>query len=434
MKQINATNRRTGAILAFALVPLSGLATDLYLPSFPEMVHVFGATPEQIQQTLAIFLISYGIGQIFAGSISDSFGRYRPTMLALLLFALSNLLIVSSRNIQVLYITRALQGICAAFIVMGKRTYFVDVYSGEQQKSYTAMLTIVWATAPITAPFLGGFLQQHFGWTSCFYFLCLYALILLLLEWRYSGETLQERSPFRIQSIAGVYRKIIGTYDFSVGVVTLGVSYGLVMSFNMSIPFIVERNLDLSPVVTGYCALFSGIALFCGGLIGRMLKTDRLFKKLLVLSLIQCGLILLMLAFSGYLNSLFILMAFVMSIHLTGGVFYNLFFTHCLTRFPKHAGTAGGITSGGSYIVVSFAITGLLTLLNITNQQMLGISYLILSALIISLLLSFKKAIRKGMQETLPARSAVQQPVVALTGQNTRCQPKGTRKPCSETC
>ncbi len=434
MKQINATNRRTGAILAFALVPLSGLATDLYLPAFPEMVHVFQATPEQIQQTLAIFLISYGIGQIFAGSVSDSFGRYRPTMLALLLFAASNLLIVSSRNIQVVYVIRALQGICAAFIVAGKRTYFVDAYSGEQQKNYTAMLTIVWATAPITAPFLGGFLQQHFGWASCFYFLCFYALILLLLEWRYSGETLQERSPFRIHSIAGIYRKIIGTYDFSIGVVTLGISYGLVMSFNMSIPFIVEKNLGLSAVVTGYCALFSGIALFFGGLIGRMLKKEHLFKKLLVLSLIQCGCIVLMLSLAGYLSSLLLLMGFVMLIHLTGGVFYNLFFTHCLTRFPKHAGTAGGITSGGSYIVVSFAITGLLSLLNITNQQMLAVSYLILSVLIISLLLGFKKAIRKGMHENTGAHDQEQAPAFVLKESQTHYPHKSNRKPCSETC
>ena len=397
MRQITEANRKPGAFLAFALIPLSGLATDLYLPSFPEMTAVFHATPAQIQQTLAVFLVSYGLGQFVAGSLLDSFGRYRPTMLALMVFILSNFLLIGTRNIQVVYLVRILQGLCGAFIAVGKRTYFVDVYRGEQQKNYTAMLTIVWAAAPITAPFVGGFLQQHFGWASCFYFLAIYAFVMLILEWIYSGETLLLRSPFRVSTIAGVYRKIIGSRDFSVGVLVLGISYCMVMSFNMSVPFIVERNYHLSPVVTGYCALCSGIALFCGGLIGRMLKIDRLWKKLFTLSLIQMGFILLMLGLSDVLDNLLLLMAFVVGIHLTGGILYNLFFTYCLTRFPNNAGTAGGITSGGSYMVVSITITGLLSLLTITNQETLAVSYFILCMLIVGLLLGFKKAILKGM-------------------------------------
>ncbi|MGN6542245.1 MAG: MFS transporter, partial [Ginsengibacter sp.] len=163
------SNRKAASIAAFALVPLSGFATDLYLPSFPEMVREFHATPAQIQLTLSVFLITYGIGQFFAGSLMDSFGRYKPVIIALMLFILSNILIVLTRNLFLLDACRVLQGLCVSFIAVGKRTFFVDVYSGKQQRSYTALLTIVWGTAPIVAPYLGGFLHVHFGWSSCFY-------------------------------------------------------------------------------------------------------------------------------------------------------------------------------------------------------------------------------------------------------------------------
>ena len=398
MKHINLSNRKTASISAFALVPLSGFATDLYLPSFPQMAGVFHATPTHIQLSLSVFLISYGIGQFFAGSLMDSFGRYRPVIIALILFILSNILIIMTRNIGVVDACRVLQGLCVSFIAVGKRTFFVDAYTGKQQQSYTSLLTIVWATAPIIAPYLGGYLQVHFGWTSCFYFLAVYASILLVAELRYGGETLRNRTPFHLKPVTKIYLKLMNTRDFSIGVVILGLSFCLVMSFNMVIPFIVQKIFHLSPVITGYCALLSGIALFSGGIIGKSIGIRQLLKKAIIFSLIQCAIILVMLDLLHFLNSLFLLMIFVVVIHLIEGIIYNLFFTHCLVRFPKNAATAGGITSGGSYIVLSIAISVLLTLLPHPGQLTLAYSYLILCVSIIILLVIFRKSIIKANQ------------------------------------
>lgn len=407
MKHINEANRKVASILAFALVPLSGFATDLYLPSFPQMVHVFHATPAEIQQTLSVFLISYGIGQFFAGSLMDSFGRYRPVILALILFILTNILIIFCRNLFVLDIVRAVQGLCVSFIAVGKRTFFVDAFTGKQQQSYTALLTIVWGTAPIVAPYLGAYLQVHFGWTSCFYFLGIYAAILLIAEIKYSGESLRFRTRFHIKPITKIYLKLLNTRDFSIGVVVLGLSFCLVISFNMVIPFIVEKVYHLSPVVTGYCALFSGMALFTGGIIGRKIGISHLLKKAIVLSLVQGVIILVMLYLSDQLSSVFLLMIFVVLIHLIEGIIYNLFFTHCLIRFPKNAATAGGIASGGSYIALSIAISLLLTILPSPGLRMLAYSYLTLCFSIIVLLLIFRKSILKGNQMELTEKSRV---------------------------
>jgi MFS family permease len=398
MKHITISNRRSASISAFALVPLSGFATDLYLPSFPQMARVFHASPTQIQTTLSVFLISYGIGQFFAGSLMDSFGRYRPVIIALILFILSNIGIILTRNILLVDVCRVLQGLCVSFIAVGKRTFFVDAYTGKQQQSYTSLLTIVWGVAPIVAPYLGGYLQVHLGWTSCFYFLAIYASILLITELKYGGETLTNPARFKLKPVTKVYLKLLNTRDFSIGVAILGLSFCLVMSFNMVIPFIMEKIFHLSPVTTGYCALLSGIALISGGIIGKSIGIHQLLKKAIAFSLIQFAIILVMLDLLGYLNSIILLMIFVVVIHLIEGILYNLFFTHCLIRFPKNAATAGGITSGGSYIVLSIAISLLLTFLPHSGLQTLVYSYLILCVSIIMLLVIFRKSIIKANQ------------------------------------
>jgi len=105
-----------------------------------------------------------------------------------------------------------------------------------------------------------------------------------------------------------------------------------------------------------------------------------------------------------FLNTIFLLMIFVVVIHLIEGIIYNLFFTHCLIRFPKNAATAGGITSGGSYIVLSVALSGLLTSFPYPGQQTLAYSYLILCVSVIVLLLIFRKSILKGNELELSGK------------------------------
>ncbi|MCY0969427.1 MFS transporter [Chryseobacterium wangxinyae] len=81
MKTLQEKNKFIATILAFAVIPMSGLATDIYLPSMPSMATELNQPESSIQLTLSIFLISYGLTQFFAGSIVDSFGRFRVSVI-----------------------------------------------------------------------------------------------------------------------------------------------------------------------------------------------------------------------------------------------------------------------------------------------------------------------------------------------------------------
>src|ERR1043166_5596785 len=97
-------------VLAFALIPLSGFATDIYLPSFPTMAKLFGTSQADIQLSLVVFVVSGGIGQLFVGSLVDSFGRYRLNLVALVIFAASSFVVANSHSIEVLLSMRVIQG------------------------------------------------------------------------------------------------------------------------------------------------------------------------------------------------------------------------------------------------------------------------------------------------------------------------------------
>lgn len=120
---------------------------------------------------------------------------------------------------------RIIHGISVALIVVSKRAYFVDTYSGDQLKHYTSMFSIIWATAPIVAPFLGGLLQATFGWQSNFYLLGGFALIILVLELVYGHESLKIFQPFKIGLIGKVYVSMIKATDYTLGLFILGLSF-----------------------------------------------------------------------------------------------------------------------------------------------------------------------------------------------------------------
>jgi DHA1 family bicyclomycin/chloramphenicol resistance-like MFS transporter len=381
MEIIKENHRGISTILAFALIPLSGFATDIYIPSLPSMATHLGVTNAAVQLSLIVFMVSSGISQLFVGSLLDSFGRYRLGTISLLVFALASISIALSHSIQLIYAMRVLQGITVALIVVGKRAYFMDTYTGEKLKHYTSLFSIIWATAPIVAPFIGGYLETAFGWQANFYFLGIATLALFVLELVYSQESLKNYQPFKAKSILQVYWSTLSTLDFSLGLVMIALSYAMLIVYGMSSPFIIEHVFHLSPVVTGYCSLLSGVSLMTGGIISKTLIKKLLLKKVWIAIAFQTTFAVLMIVSSAFKTNLVTLMIFTAAVHLLSGFIFNNIFAYCLGRFSKNAGIASGVTGGSLYIITSVFSYGMVNVIAVKNQEFLGIAYLTFAVL-----------------------------------------------------
>jgi DHA1 family bicyclomycin/chloramphenicol resistance-like MFS transporter len=277
LEGIGEKKQGTATLLALSLIPLSGLATDIYVPSLPEMADKLNATAASVQFTLAIFFISYGLCQFIIGGVLDSYGRYRLNIVSLFLFSIASFVIAFSKSIELIYCMRAVHGFTVAAIVVGKRAYFVDVYSGERLKHYTSLFSIIWSASPIIAPFLGGYLQTIFGWQADFVFIGFFGLVMFVLELIFSEETLRQFQPFHFGSILRTYSSMLRTKDFIMGIAILGLSFSMLMVYAMASPFLIEKVLHFSPTVTGTCSLVSGIALLAGGLLSKALTRKPFF-------------------------------------------------------------------------------------------------------------------------------------------------------------
>lgn len=395
-QRLKEENQSTATIFAFALIPMSGFATDVYLPSLPSMAADLGVKQLDVQLTLGLFLISYGISQLFVGSLLDSFGRYRINLVSLLIFAASSLVIANTHQMWLIYSMRIVHGLTVGAIVVSKRAYFVDVYTGDRLKNYLSMFSVIWATAPIIAPFVGGYLQNFFGWEANFYFLAIFGIIIFLLELRYSGETLIQPMDFNFRKIAGVYSNMIGTASFTLGIVMLALSYGMVMVYNMTGPFIIEHQLGFGPVVAGYCSLILGAAVMVGGFAGKSTINKPFVQKLSLNIALQIFCCIAMFASLLVTSNIYTLVFFAFCIHACSGYTFNTFFTYCLSQFPKNAGIASGLTGGINYVIVSFLSYAIIAIIPAKDQFNLATSYALLIALSLLILLVIFKLPRQS--------------------------------------
>jgi MFS transporter, DHA1 family, multidrug resistance protein len=390
MRRINERRVGLNTFFALSLIPLSGFAMDVFIPSLPDMASKLHASPAAIQLTLSIFIISYGISQFLVGALVDRYGRYLPNLAAMLVFSVASFAIAYSQNLQLIYAMRALQGFTVAVIVVSKRAYFVDVFSGEQLKKYTSLFSVIWAIAPIVAPFLGGFFQTQWGWWANFAFLGYFGLAFFIVECIIGGESMKAAQPLDLKSVVKTYGLMLKTKDFTTGLIVLGLVYAMVLVYGMASPFLIERKLHLSASVTGYASLFSGVSVFIGGSLSRVLITRPFFKKLMLANGIQLVSVLALLGVTSVSQNLFTLLLLVFLLHSTGGFIFNNLLSYCLIRFPQYAGKASGLVGGGFAVVTSVFSSLLVNGIYISNQVWLTVAYGVLALSVGVLLVSTK--------------------------------------------
>lgn len=383
---IKQRNQPIGTLLALAILPLSGFAADIYLPSLPGMTAALQASSLQIQLTITVFLISYGVSQLFIGSILDSYGRYRFSFFSLLVFAAASFVIATTHSIYMIYAMRVVHGITIGFIIAGKRAFFVDLYTGDKLKSYLSWFSIIWSAGPIVAPFVGGYLQANFGWQSNFYVLGVVALGFALLEFIFSGETLAKPMAFQLKRVVNVYAEMLGTGPFVLGIIMMGLAYAMVMVYNMTGPFIIEHHLQLSAVTAGYCSLIQGFAWMVGGFISKATIDRPFFRKMAINKSLQLLVAVLMLLSYRLVDNLYSLVFFAFLVHVGAGFTFNNYMTLSMSRFPKNAGIASGLTGGFTYIIVSATSSSIVSLFPARDAGHLGYSYLILILLTLTML------------------------------------------------
>lgn len=125
------------------------------MPSFMNIMHLSGKTMGYLVAVLAVaqLLISP-----LAGRWVDHYGRKKIIISGLFLFGVSELIFSLGTTVSVLYISRILGGISAAFIMTGVTAFVADITSVQERPKAIGYISAAISTGFIIGPGIGGFI------------------------------------------------------------------------------------------------------------------------------------------------------------------------------------------------------------------------------------------------------------------------------------
>lgn len=253
------------ALLLAALSALGPFAIDTYLPAFPAIAADVGATPVQMQQTLASYLAGFALMNLFHGAISDSVGR-RPVVLAAMgVFSAASVGCALAPGIAELLAFRALQGMSAGGGMVVGRAIIRDLFPPHDAQRVMSQVTIWFGIAPAVAPLIGGWLLVGIDWHAIFWFMAALGALLLAVMWRTLPESLHpdQRQSLHPAHLLRGYWQLGASPRFLALALSSGLPFNGMFLYVLASPAWLGTHLGLAPTqfYWFFCISVGGIML-----------------------------------------------------------------------------------------------------------------------------------------------------------------------------
>lgn len=357
MKTTTAPISRNGVSVnyTFLIAYLVGLSAfgsfvnDMYLPSLPSMTRFFHCSVPTVQLGLTMGMIGLGLGQIILGPFSDKYGRKPVLLISTTLFILAAIASIFSPTINVFLWCRLIQGLGASGGYFLARTIPADLYAGRALAKTMAITGAINGIAPASAPVLGGFLSQHFGWKSVFIALAIYATLLLVFAFRLK-ETLPpaNRNKGTLIKAFANYSSLASNGRFMTHVMLKGTALGVLFAYISSAPFIMQTHFGLRQDIFGCVMGANAIFVAAGSMTAlkfKILKNAAVvgaFTLMASTALLACALFL--------LNSFWAYELLLLPVLFCLGMIFTVGNTLAMTEGRNDAGDASALLGVIGYI------------------------------------------------------------------------------------
>jgi DHA1 family bicyclomycin/chloramphenicol resistance-like MFS transporter len=343
--------RRAVALLVMVLGVLTAtgpLATDMYLPAFPQISEELGASEAQVGLTLTAMMLGLAVGQLVIGPMSDAFGRRVPLLIGVAVFTVTSVLCVFVPDVTLFIGLRFLQGMAGAAGAVIGRAVVRDLFKGDDAVRFFSRLALVMMLAPLLAPLAGAQLLLVGPWQVSFWVLSVMSAIsfVLVLVWLPESLPSADRRPQGPVRLARTVGGLVRQARFMGPVLTLGLSFGMLFTYVSAFSFISQTEFGASPQMYAWLFAINALGMMAGTqlngvLVGRMDTLRRLGLGLL-LALVAV-LSLLVLALTGVATMWVTVALLALMMFSVGFIFPNATVTALDGQPAAVAGTASAL-------------------------------------------------------------------------------------------
>ncbi|MCG7343789.1 multidrug efflux MFS transporter NorA [Sporosarcina sp. ACRSL] len=273
-------------VLAILLTNLfiAFLGIGLVIPVLPTIMNELEISGSVVGYMVAAFAITQLIFSPIAGRWVDQYGRKIMIVIGLFIFGASEFLFGIGQTVEVLFVSRMLGGVSAAFIMPAVTAFIADITTASGRAKALGYMSAAISTGFIIGPGIGGFLAE-IGTRVPFYsagVLGVLAAVLsfILLKEPERGE---EEAPI-IGQKTGLGRILIPMYLIAF-ILIFVLSFGLA-AFESLFSLFVDHKFSFTPKDIAIVITGSGIV----GAIAQVAMFDRLTKWMGEINLIRWSL------------------------------------------------------------------------------------------------------------------------------------------------
>lgn len=308
---------------------------------------------------MSAFSITQLIVSPVAGRWIDRYGRKKMIISGMIIFGLSELLFAVGTHVSVLYVSRCIGGVSAAFIMPAVTAYVADITTLEQRSKAMGLVSAVINTGFILGPGLGGFLAE-IDTRMPFYVAAVLGFaggITSLFVLKESTYVYEEKAKKKKQA---AWRKIAAPQYAIAFLVIFISSFGLA-TYETVYGLFLDRQLDYSAGDIAILLTVSGIV----GAVFQLFLFDGLTRKLGEINLIRVSLFIaaLFMIFMIRSNSYIVIFAVTITVFLT----FDLIRPALTTYLSKVAGNDQGFVGGMNSMFTSVG--------NIVGPSLAGILF-----------------------------------------------------------
>lgn len=358
----------------FTLLPL-GL--DIFLPAVYQIGEFF-SNQGVPSLAISVYMLFWGLGQLFWGGMADTIGKKNIALIGLLLFALSSYLIsgVSANETTQFLAYRALQSFggsacfTAIFAIIRMR------FEGETLNKAYSYLNGILAFVPVSAPLAGAYIIENNEWFTLFTIMAMLSAIsmvwifLTLPNDRTKGAVSQSEID---GSLIKRYVSVLANTRFRTYLFFALVAQSLFIYLLTVAPMYLMGKLQVSQVAFGQMFMVIAIVFMVGSFLSPKVNALMSIKSLIALSLtlIVAGGAL-MFAMSG-VDAWYSLIGPMVIIAIGCTILLSSSPANALAEFKENAGIASGLytaTTFGAGALISALFTKLIDNTDLTQVSL----------------------------------------------------------------
>ena len=354
------------------LTAMGTLATNILLPSLPNIAISLNVTSAAVTSAITVFLAVFGLGQLLVGPLSDRYGRRWPVLIGFVVFFAGSVWCGLATDLPNLLIGRVVQatGACATAVL--SRAIARDMFSGAALARAMAAIMIVMTAAAGFSPLLGGALDHSLGWRAEFALVAAFSAVSAVAYGIFLGETHNSiRTPLNPVAIGKTYVVLIGDRRFAIPATTSSLIIGGMFSMFSAAPRLFIEALHFTPMQLGLFFVGTAFIVSAAGMLATRLAPRYGLDGPIRAALLATAASSLAVLLISMVNPTFLPFLGAMSVYLLGmGIVSPLATARALSPFGNKAGAASALLG---FLQMTIAAIGVWLAATVSHQAMLAL-------------------------------------------------------------